>query len=877
MRLLINNTEQRQQQDRDDTEVVLFGRAASDPTERYMVVCRNFEPYLYGRADDVREKETYLLEQDVVREIEYDVEYDGFLNHEELARIYTAKPQHVPQVKDLLDESWNADVPFTNRFRIDTGLRAYADVPDPDDGQREITCDYREIDPVEPEELDETPTPDGQETGLQNLDPRVVTLDIEVDDRGAGFPESGKERILSIVAHDNYGDETHAFIDLEQRPVEECFPDGKPDGVDAVHFQPNEKQMLIDFRAWFSEMDPDIITGWNADDFDLPFIIDRLEELDGVTENALSPMGWSGVTDRGEPRIKGRTIYDLLDVYKANSFTELDSYRLDAVAKEELGAEKIEFNGTFYDLYQDDPAEFIEYNARDVELTVGIDKEAGVIEFRDVLRREVGVDFEDSYNANDFIEMMCRRKLRDWGKVGPTADYGGNDDYEGAYVFDAAEGVFENVVGIDLASLYPYTMAMINASPETYLDPDEWEFEDGVGRDDNGGWVTYYEADNGARFRSGEDGLFKELVDEAIGLKAHYKEKREAADSDEKYEKMDMKYKSAKTITNSIYGVTGWERFFLYHEKVAEAVTLTGQAVIKKTAEYVEEKGYEVLYGDTDSTYIKMPDEWGRDRCLGEAVGLCSQLNNMVYPALAEEHNIPAEENLWDIEVEAYMKRFFQAGKKKRYAYLTTWKDGRELDEPKPSITGFSSVRSDSSKLTEETEEAVLKEILHGNEETVGTIVFEAAKEIEAHAPDWEYIGIPSGMNKKITDDYETGQRDDYYAASPSGYPQDAHPRAVYNSNHVLDVDIGSGDKPKRVYINPHESEELGRSINVLAFETNQQMEPIEDDVEVNVQRMTESTLIRPLERILRAVGVSPEAAVRGQEQTGLGAFTTDE
>jgi DNA polymerase I len=840
--------------ERNDTEVVLFGRSAEDPTETYEVVCQGFRPYFYAPAAEVRADETYILEEDTVTEIDYDVPYDSFIEDTELAKIYTRKPNDVPAVADQFSKSWNADVPYTNRFRIDRDIEAYAEVPEPDGNSTEIKCDYREVSGT-------TPTPQASETGLQNVGPRVCTLDIEVDDRGDGFPQHGEERILSIVAHDNFTDETHAFIDLEERPVEKTLGSEAPDEVDAVHYQSSEKKMLIDFRSWFTNTDPDIVTGWNADDFDIPFILERFDAVRGLNPNALSRMGWAGVTSRGEPRIKGRTVYDLLDVYKANSFTELDSYRLDDVAKEELGAEKIEFDGTYYELYQDQPRKFLEYNARDVALTVGINETAGVIEFRDVLRREVGVDFEDSYNANDFIEMMCRRKLRERGEVGPTAEYAGQSDYEGAYVFDAYEGVAESVVGIDLASLYPYTMAMLNASPETYV-------EDASAEDE------LYEADNGAHFEPGDHGLFAELVDSAIGLKAEYKKKRDNAETDEEYEKWAQKYASAKTITNSIYGVTGWERFFLYHEPVAEAVTLTGQAVIKETAKTVAENGYEVIYGDTDSTYIKFPDHWDREHCLDTAESLCETLNDYVYPGLAEERNIPAGDNLWEIEVEAYMKRFFQAGKKKRYAYLATWKDGREVENPKPSISGFSSKRSDSSTLTEETEKEVLSAILHGEQDKAREIVYEAAQEIEPKAPNWERIGIPGGMNKKITGDPELGERDEYYAVSNNAdVPQDAHPRAVFNSNNLLGLGIGSADKPMRVYIEAQSFEELGRTIDVLAFETNSDMEPIEDEIAVDVQRMLEVTLLNPLGKILSAIDMDITAVIRGQEQTGLGAF----
>jgi DNA polymerase I len=699
---------------------------------------------------------------------------------------------------------------------------------------------------------------------LQDLEPRVVTLDIEVDDRGDEFPELGEERILSIVAHDNYTDETRAFLDLDGKAIEDVLPEGEiPEAIDALDYRTDERQMLIAFRSWFEEMDPDLITGWNADDFDIPFIIKRMENIDGLNPNVLSPEGWSGISRGGEPRIKGRTVYDLLTVYKKNSFTNLRSYRLDDVAKEELDAEKIEFDGSYFDLYENNLYKFLDYNAHDVTLTVGINEEAGVIKFRDVLRREVGVDFEDSYDNKDFVDMMCRRKLRERQLAGPTRPPYGQEpdsDLEGAYVFDAYTGVAKNVVGIDLASLYPYTMAMLNASPETKVDPDEFD-------------GPTAEASNGQHFRLDEDGLFKELVDDAISLKSDYKEKLLNAETPEERARWEEKYSSAKTITNSIYGVTGWVRFFLYDEAVAEAVTLTGQMVIKRTAEFVEsdEVGLDVIYGDTDSTYIKYPDDKDREYCLEGAQNLCDTLNETIYPDLAESIGIPPEDNLWEIEVEAYMERFFQAGRKKRYAYLATWKDGQVIDDPKISVSGFSSKRSDSAQLTVETEEQVFDAILHGREGEVDDIIFDAAQEIQDDDPQWERIGIPGGMNNKI--DPEHAGEDGYYAFSSEGYPQDAHPRAVWNSNKMLDVNITVSDKPMRVYIEQRAFEEVGRSIDVIAFLDGNDLQPIEDEISIDKPRMLETVIKRPLREVADAVGVDIDAAVKGQTQTGLGAF----
>lgn len=865
MRCLVNNTEQEQPDDRDDTLIKLFGRTSEEPDEVQEITVQGFDPYCYGEESEVREKENQLLAQDCVDRIEYG-DFDAFPDDQDLAKIYTPKPQDVPSVKDFLTETWNADVPFTNRFRVDTGIRDVVEVPD-DAGQNgQYRVHWRELKAVEGGLRDVNPRGNGEETGSQNPEPRIVTFDIEVDDRGEGFPESGKERVLSIVAHDSYDDEVMAFFDTEGRSPVECFPGGAPEDIDAIRAMPDEREMLNEFVSWFNEKDPDLITGWNADDFDIPFVIRRLDNL-GVGASSLSRMGWSGITRGGEPRIKGRTVYDLLTVYKKNSFTELRSYGLDDVAKEELDAQKIEFNGSYYDLYKDDPEKFIDYNGRDVTLAVGINEEAGVVEFRDTLRREVGVDFEDSYDNKDFVDMMCRRKLKEMGRVGPTRpDYGDepDSDYEGAHVFDAYEGVAENVIGVDLASLYPYTMAMINASPETKVDPDEYD-----------GPTAH--AANDVHFALDQDGLFKQLVDEAIKLKSEYKQKRNNAETDEEYEYWSGKYNVAKTLTNSLYGVTGWERFFLYDEDVAAAVTLTGQLVIKETATYVEESGFEVLYGDTDSTYVRFPAEWTQEECLNAGRELCADLNDTVYPELAAERGIPAEDNLWDIEVEAHMERFFQAGKKKRYAYVATWKDGREVEEKKPSITGFASRRSDTSKLTVETEKEVLESILSGDADEVSDIIFDASMRIEAKDPEWEMIGIPGGMNNKITDDPEKGESENYYAVSCNDngicYPQSAHPRAVYNANRTLDVRLTQDNKPMRVYLRSHWMDEVERNIDVIAFENESDLNPIREEVTVDVPRMTETLLTNPLEKVCDAVDVDIEAAVRGQEQTNLGAF----
>jgi DNA polymerase I len=174
----------------------------------------------------------------------------------------------------------------------------------------------------------------------------------------------------------------------------------------------------------------------------------------------------------------------------------------------------------------------------------------------------------------------------------------------------------------------------------------------------------------------------REVTDDALDLKAEYKERRKAAEygSDE-WAEMAETYAVAKTIVNSEYGVLGWEQFFLFDKEVAEAVTLMGQKVIKATANYVNEESVaEVAYGDTDSNYIKFPDEMKQQDCLESGQAICDHLNENVYPELAEDYGMPAEDNRWLIELEK-LGTMIMTGSKKQYAINTQWEEGMDYDK----------------------------------------------------------------------------------------------------------------------------------------------------------------------------------------------------
>lgn len=849
MKVLINNTEQIQPDGTNETLFKLYGRQPDNPEKVEEITVRGLEPYFYAPEEEARTHEDYLLRQDSINRIEYD-EYDAFNSPETLAKIVVPYPQDTREARELFDTTYEADVPFTRRLRIDTGMRAIIEVPRND-------VHYTEIKPVEPD-------PEATEGGgndFTNLSPRVVTIDIEVDDSASGFPEQGRERVLSIVAHDSYTDETVGFLDTDGRDIFDWADVEAPEDperggraalgvaefLDELHLRPDERQLLIDFACYIDTVDPDIITGWNVDDFDAKYLIQRMDKI-GVNATRMSRLDWTGITNRGEPRIKGRTIYDLLTVYDLNTGTELPSKKLDDIAQRELDEQKIEFNGSYRELYEDNIVKFLKYNARDVELTYRINESADTIQFRDLLRRQVGVDFEDSYYNKDFVDMMCRRKLKQRGQCAPTKpDYEDipDGDFEGGFVLEPHQGIAENVIGLDLASLYPYTMAMLNASPETIVESDAATSE------------RVIEAAGGTLFKKETIGLFPSLVEDGIQLKAEYKELRDNA-TDEEYEHYANLYLVAKTITNSLYGVTGWEAFFLYDEAVAEAVTLTGQAVLKRTANYVEETGFNVIYGDTDSVYVEMPDTHGQDWCVERARVLEATLNTDIYPGFARQFGLTSEENLWEIEVEVYMERYFQYGKKKRYAYLATWKNGSQVEDPEPTIVGSTSKRSDSSKLTSQLEEEILDAVFDQRENEIGSIIYDAAKKINNDDKQWELIGIPMGFGQEL-DEYD----------NPG-----AHVRGALVARELTGKQYGKGDKPMRCYIEPTSlGGALSEVTDVICYESASDIRDFENNLRIDVQKMTNTIIVKPLGGMLNALDIDAGAAVRGQSQTGLGAF----
>jgi DNA polymerase I len=859
MELYITNTECTMNDGRP--EIHLFGRTENEQAEK--VIVEGFEPYFYVRPEEADEISSF--DHDAIDRFE-ETEFVDLQEQGSLVKVVLNNPYAMNEVTGLFDEHFEADVDPTNRFRIDYDVKTGVRV--------ESNCvDVESIEPVEME-----------------APPRVMTFDIETDDRGEGFPGHGEARILSIVAHDSYTDEYVGFLDMENRSLGEHFPEADLDevehpndlgldGLDTLNFEPDEKRMLIQFYSWVSDKDFDLVAGWNSNGFDTPFVIQRGEKV-GANSGRMARGGGAGLTWRDDPYINGRSSFDMMDGWEDTKFTKV-SGALDNAAEMELDDAKIEHQEKgFYELYEDNTQKFLNYNTKDTRLTVEINEAANVLGFKTALRNTIGVDYEDTTQNNEFIEMMVRRELRKQGFAGPTADPPEDaGSFDGAFVFPAFNGLKQNIVGIDLASLYPNCIWMLNASPETKLGK--------IGRDFKESWIPRirqqgYEvsvSSNGVVFCLEEDGLFRKLVDDALKLKAHAGEMKEdqSLTAEERNEWAE-EYAVRKTIVNSIYGVLGWVRFFLYDKDIASAITLTSQEIIKSTASHVDDDTEaSVAYGDTDSNYIEFDSSLSQEECLNRAERICGELNNEVYAEIAKKYGMPVGidgiewPTRFEIELEMYAPYFFQSGSKKFYAYTKTWEEGMPFDEQmnggdgKLSISGYACKKANTAELTAQVQRDCLEAIVRGeSKNTIREIIKDGAKAIDPADPNLDLIGIPGGLGQGLGE----------YAWT-DGSPQGASPRAAFFGNLFLsNVNFGEGDTVKRVYLNNVNKEYDGKNhqMDVIGFERGSQLEGF-SPLDVDVPRM-QSTLIRnPMEDILDAVNIDIDAALSGQEQKGLAAF----
>jgi DNA polymerase elongation subunit (family B) len=456
---------------------------------------------------------------------------------------------------------------------------------------------------------------------------RVLTYDIEVEmESGLPDPQKGDNGITSIAFHDSVSDHYWVLI----LDVNKKLQKRVKDNVTVIPFD-TEGGLLNSYLDIYSEINPTIVTGWNTDNFDTPYLYNRIKNVLGENHSKrLSPIGQAFYSPyRSRYFIAGVSYLDYLSLYRNYTYSELDNYRLDNISQKEIGQGKIEYSGNLDDLFRDDIDKFIEYNLVDVELVVKLDRKLQFIDLARAICHAGHVPYEDFIYSSKYLEGALLTYLKKKNLVAPNKpadrrermaaiNEAGEDKFIGAYVKDPIVGKYNWIYDLDLTSLYPSIIMTLNISPETIIGKiNNWDAELFYK-----GEIDWYEFDgqqvskenlrkmldenncsiasNGVLYRMDKVGCIPDILDHWFSQRVEFrkleKEYGHAGDN-EKYQFYKKRQLVQKILLNSLYGVLGLPAFRFFNVDNAEAVTISGQTIIKRTADIVNLKYNKELGG----------------------------------------------------------------------------------------------------------------------------------------------------------------------------------------------------------------------------------------------------------------------------------------
>ncbi len=624
--------------------VVLFGRdVKTKEVKRFGI--KGFKPYFY--VPDT-EGEYLSCFGDSIR------------------KVTVRLPSDVKKHRGYYDKTFDADILYDMRYVIDKGIY------------------YGFSDAFQPVEV-------------EVMEPRICYFDIEVKSPPEIFPnvEEAKYPIVLLSWYDSYTEEA-GVISVGGRQVH--------------HNQvvvESERELIEWFVNNVAERDYDVVTGWNSEEFDIPYLMKRARRC-GANIAGLSRMPSRPPDER---RWLGRARIDMLKLFKdwSKPLGKQDSYRLKAIVKQpQFGDFEYEEQGAHIQRLVDEDRweQLVEYSLNDVKALRILDKKVGLFMFYEALRKLVGVKMTDVFSRARIIEYYL---MHEGVKPMPTRVYTGNvSDYKGALVVSPEPGIHEMVAVSDLASLYPSIIIAKGLSPD-----------------------------------------IDKTIPKVIGkLMAVREEMRRLKMEGKATEAMKTSEQSLKYIINAFYGYMGFSGAKMYAPEIAGEVTETGRQISLALHGLLDELGYELVYGDTDSSFFKSI------RNVEDARLVENKINEfLVEWAIGE--GIQAE-YAPTVKLEKIYRRLLfkkksgsEEAAKKRYAGHLIWKDGYDRNEL--DYTGIEIKRSDTAPLTKQLlEEFFTHVLLHDDLEGAKQVVVKYEEMVKQGEVSLLDVAIPKGISKGV-------------------------------------------------------------------------------------------------------------------------------
>lgn len=380
---------------------------------------------------------------------------------------------------------------------------------------------------------------------------RVMYLDIEVDSED-GFPDIAlANREINAITY-RIGTQ-RTVLGLKKFDKNKLERISDPDNIHYYQFK-SEEDMLRSFLKLWENSDVDVVTGWNIEFFDIPYIVRRLRIVLGDEEaKRISP--WRRLQERNiEIRGKehqvfyptGIAILDYQQLYKKFTYSQRESYSLNYISHVELGVEKMDYSQyeNLADLYNKNHQLFIEYNIIDVDLVYQLEDKLRLIELVWAIAYDAKVNYTDALGSVLLWDVLIMNYLMEKKIVVNPSKKKAFREFEGAYVKEPIPGMYDWVVSFDLTSLYPHLIMQYNISPETFEgkdphwtehysiqnlieEPVDFHKQQIYGQEDKGlsRKDTHAVAANGCYYSKERLGFLPALMDLQFKLRAQYKDK----------------------------------------------------------------------------------------------------------------------------------------------------------------------------------------------------------------------------------------------------------------------------------------------------------------------------------------------------------------
>ena len=564
---------------------------------------------------------------------------------------------------------------------------------------------------------------------------KVVSLDIETS--------VSRAVVLSIAIHGLMDDGQSL-----NQPLNKVFMIGDEDNEGYLEFVPNEQVLLKRFQTWLTEVDPDVIIGWNIVGFDLRYLQDRCDALamDLRIGRGDSTISWRKA-ERGNQRyyavVPGRVVLDGIELLRTATF-HFESFSLDNVAREMLGRGKLIHDvdaraAEIETMFEEDKPALAGYNLEDCVLVREIFDHAGLTDFAVQRSRLTGLEMGRQGGSVAAFDFLYLPRLHRAGLVAPVVEGESGGRSPGGYVLKSVPGIYRDVIVLDFKSLYPSIIRTFQVDPLAMVSPEE---------DRVPGF-------NGATFAKNNSilpGIIEELW---------------VARDDAKQRGLKAVSQAIKIIMNSFYGVLGTPGCRFFDLRLVSSITLRGHEILQKTRDLIEAKGYPVIYGDTDSVFVLIENpsneqsegrvcdtgHAGADirRAYVQQTGdeLVRYLNDWWREQLAETCGITSK---LEIEFETHFERFLMPrirgsdqGSKKRYAGMVISASGNE----ELIFKGLETVRSDWTPLAREFQQVLYRKVFL--DEAVEDYIESVVASVISGASDGKLV-LRRRLRRKLTD-----------------------------------------------------------------------------------------------------------------------------